>query len=137
MTILDWPTILLNMVGPVDIFHGFTLPGNLGSWVLEISVTVKDFIQRFLIFLQELAPKDYLYKCLLKKPVIWTHNSYRPFYWNSQEKHFSKGILVRKCPCVVIRGEFRTLSNNKGGAKSLFLFWQKTPSWLTGFYIHL
>ena len=65
-----------------------------------------------------------------------THHSYLPFYWNSQEKQFLKGILGRKRHCIMIRDKFRTLSNishgaivqKKSRAKSRYLFLQKSAS---------
>ena len=38
-----------------------------------------------------------------------THHSNLPFLYNSQEKHFLKGILGRKSYCSMIKGKFRTL----------------------------
>ena len=34
-----------------------------------------------------------------------THHSYLPFYYNSQEKQFLKGILGRQSHCIMIRGK--------------------------------
>ena len=34
-----------------------------------------------------------------------THHSYLPFYYNSQEKQFFKGILGRKSHCIMIKGK--------------------------------
>ena len=34
-----------------------------------------------------------------------THHSYLPFYYNSQEKQFLKGILGRKSHCIMIKGK--------------------------------
>ena len=34
-----------------------------------------------------------------------THPSYLSFYYNSQEKQFLKGILVRKSHCIMIKGK--------------------------------
>ena len=43
-----------------------------------------------------------------------------------------KGILVRKSHCIMIREEFRLLSNINDEAESCYLFWQKALSWLMG-----
>ena len=43
-----------------------------------------------------------------------------------------KGILVRKSHCIMIRDEFRSLSNINDEAESCYLFWQKALSWLMG-----
>ena len=72
----------------------------------------------------------------LKKVTMWTHYSYLPFYWNFQEKMFSKKIVGWKSYCIVIRDKVRTLSNindenfvrKQSIAKSYCLFLQKIPS---------
>ena len=38
-----------------------------------------------------------------------THHSYLPFYYNSQEKQFLKGILGRKSHCIMIKGKLMNL----------------------------
>ena len=53
-------------------------------------------------------------------------------YYNSEENLFMKGILVRKSHCIMIREEFRLLSNINDEAESCYLFWQKALSWLMG-----
>ena len=53
-------------------------------------------------------------------------------YCNSEENLFMKGILVRKSHCIMIRDEFRSLSNINDEAESCYLFWQKALSWLMG-----
>ena len=61
-----------------------------------------------------------------------THHSNLPFLYNSQEKHFLKGILGRKSYCSMIKGKFRTLlittdgsfEQKKSTAKSRYLFLQ-------------
>ena len=43
------------------------------------------------------------------------YHSCLPFYYNSREKQFLKGILGRKNRCIMIKDKFRTLSNITGG----------------------
>ena len=69
----------------------------------------------------------YLFKSKSWNVRSWVVSS---IYCSSQEKHFLKGILVRKNHCVKIICEFRDLSNINDGAKSRDLFWQKAPSCL-------
>ena len=38
-----------------------------------------------------------------------THHSYLPFYYNSQEKQFLKGILGRKSHSIMIKGKLMEL----------------------------
>ena len=38
-----------------------------------------------------------------------THHSYLPFYHNSQEKQFLKGILDRKSHCIMIKSKLMEL----------------------------
>ena len=52
-----------------------------------------------------------------------THHSYLPFYYNSQEKQFLKGILGRKSHCI--NGAF---VRKKSAAKNRYLFLQKASS---------
>ena len=64
-----------------------------------------------------------------------THHSYLPFYYNSLEKQFLKGILVRKSHWIMIKskidGVFVTNGacvRKKATAKSRYLFLQKASS---------
>ena len=72
----------------------------------------------FPTFFEGISQNEYLYKWkpLLNKLAMWTHNSYLTFYCNSSEKQFLKGVLVRKCHHIMIRGKFRTPSNISDGA---------------------
>ena len=56
-----------------------------------------------------------LISSLLKKRTMKTHHLYLPFYWDSQEKQFLKGILGRKSHCIMIRDKYRTLPNISHG----------------------
>ena len=69
-----------------------------------------------------------------------THHSYFPFYCNSQEKQFWKGILGRKSHCIMIRGKFGPCQTsvivfvqNKSTAKKALPIFAKTSiidAWL-------
>ena len=99
----------------LNIFYCFSLPRNLWSCsVLYSYYTVLVFPTCF----EGISQNEYLYKWkpLLNKLAMWTHNSYLTFYCNSSEKQFLKGVLVRKCHHIMIRGKFRTPSNISDGA---------------------
>ena len=71
-----------------DVYH------TLSDWY------VWQFLPHWKFFVLECAVSQnrYLYKwkSLLKKLTMITYHSYLPFYCNSQEKQFLKGILGRK-----------------------------------------
>ena len=52
-------------------------------------------------------------KSLLKKPTMWTHNSYLPFNCNYQEKQLEEDFL--ESHSIKIRGKFRSRSNISDG----------------------
>ena len=67
-----------------------------------------------------------------------THHSYLPFYYNSQEKQFLKGILGRKSHCIMIKGklmEFLSLMGKQSQQlKAVIYFYKKLHHRsLTGF----
>ena len=54
----------------------------------------------------------------LKKLTIWTHNSCLPFYCTSKKKNRSWRGFWWENYCILIRDDFRTLSNISDGTKS-------------------
>ena len=70
-----------------------------------------------------------------------THLSYLPFYYDSQEKQFLKGILGRKSHCIMIKGKLveplslvEPLCEKSRQIKDVTYFYKKLHhSSLTGF----
>ena len=116
------PQILLNIGFQTCIFYGFILPGNLVSQSALYNNTLFNVSR----FFEKITQNVYSYesKSLLKK-LCELYNSYLPFNGMGQEKQILRGILVRKSHCVMIRGEFRTPSNNSDGANIRYLSWEK------------
>ena len=75
-----------------------------------------------------------IFTSLLKKLTMRMHLSYLPFNYNSQEKQFLKGILVRKSHCIMIKSklmEFLLLTERLCEKKqqfSRYIFLQKASS---------
>ena len=71
---------------------------------------------------------------------MWTHNSFFPFYCNSQKNNnkFWRGFWLEKfIVCIAIRDELKTLKSEIAGSKIPNLFWQEAPLCLRGFQIRL